>query len=312
MIVVAGESLVDLVPAATGGIKAMPGGSPFNCGIALAKLGNPVGFLCRISDDPYGDVLLRTMGEAGLQPLLSERSSDATTTATVAFDANLQPHYSFRRGADRPPAAKILIPALPPQVDLLHVGGFAPLTEQDADSWMPVIEHAAALGAPISIDINVRDSLIEDETGYRSRLSRMIGLANLVKLSEEDLAWLEPEQPPEEYARKLLRNENCKLVVVTLGHRGSLAFTRTTSAAAGVHAPEVFGDTVGAGDSLMAGVVASLRRFDALTPRAMSELETTELESMLEFAAVVAGLNCAHHGCRPPTLSQVEAILASA
>lgn len=310
MFVIGGESLVDLVPEADGGYQNSPGGSPFNCAVALAKLGNVVGFLCPISEDPFGDILIETMASAGVVSLIKARTSTATTTATVEFDEHQKPRYTFRRGADLPPPSEALIRALPLQLDLLHIGGFAPLTAADAESWIPVIDHAIGRGATISMDINVRPSLIDDEVGYRRRLSEMLVRAHIVKLSEEDLAWLEPGLQPETYAAKLLGNRNCKLVVVTLGDKGSRAFSARASGIAGVYVPAVFGDTVGAGDNLMAGVLTSLD-LATIGADALSGLDASDLDRILEFSAVVAGLNCAHRGCHPPTRAQVDEALNS-
>src|SRR5690606_10291250 len=101
-----------------------------------------------------------------------------------------------------------------------------PILAEDAAIWTDVVAAAAGRGAVISIDINVREKLIEDEKGYRSRLSGFLDSAHIIKLSEEDHAWLEPGRSIEDHAADLLRRRHCRLVVVTLGEAGSLAFSR--------------------------------------------------------------------------------------
>ncbi len=314
MFVVGGESLIDLVPiSAEPGAErvAHAGGSPFNCAIALSKLGNQPGFLCPISKDEYGDVLLTPLAEAGVSVLLEARVDAPTTKAIVSFNAKMQASYVFERGADRAFTRNSLLAALPEQVDLYQIGGFCPILEADANIWVDVVDAAVDRGATISIDINVRDKLIEDEAGYRARLSRFLDKAHLVKLSDEDHAWLAPGMSVEEHAAELLARPHCELVVVTMGEEGSRAFSRTASAAAPIYSPEVFGDTVGAGDSLMAGVLTWLGEADALKPGGLAGLGASDLEAMLAFGAVVAGINCGRIGCQPPSRSEVDAVLSA-
>lgn len=314
MFVVGGESLIDLVPvsAAEGAERvAKAGGSPFNCAIALSKLGNDTGFLCPISTDEYGDLLLQPLAEAGVAVLLGERVAAPTTKAIVSFNAKMQASYVFERGAERAFTPEGLLTALPEDLDLFQIGGFCPILPEDAAAWSAVVDEAIARGATITIDINVRDKLIDDEAGYRQRLSDFLDRAHLIKLSDEDHAWLAPEQSIEAFAEDLLGRPNCELVVVTLGEEGSRAFTRNTSAEAAIYSPPVFGDTVGAGDSLMAGILTFLAEVGALKPGTLGGVGQTTLAQTLRFGAVVAGLNCAHKGCNPPRRAEVDAVLAT-
>lgn len=313
MFVVGGESLIDLVPvSAEPGAErlALAGGSPFNCALALARLGNRTGFLCPISKDGYGDLLLAPLGAAGVEVLLRERVDAPTTRAIVTFNQKMQASYTFERGADHAFTRAGLLAALPPNVALYQIGGFCPILAEDAAVWLDVVGEAMARGAVISMDINVREKLVDDAAGYRSRLSAFLDLAHVVKLSDEDHHWLEPGKSIAEHAADLLGRPHCELVVVTLGEGGSLAFSRAAEARAAIYAPPVFGDTVGAGDSLMAGILTWLGDQVHLRPGALAELDGKALAAMLEFGAVVAGLNCAHKGCRPPNRAEVEAVLS--
>lgn len=314
MFVVGGESLIDLVPvsAAEGAERvAKAGGSPFNCAIALSKLGNETGFLCPISTDQYGDLLLQPLAEAGVAVLIEERVAAPTTKAIVSFNAKMQASYVFERGAERAFTRDGLLRALPEDLDLFQIGGFCPILPEDAAAWSAVVDEAIARGATITIDINVRDKLIDDEAGYRQRLSDFLDRAHLIKLSDEDHAWLAPEQSIEAFAQDLLARPNCELVVVTLGEKGSRAFTKSTQAEAAIYSPPVFGDTVGAGDSLMAGILTFLAEVGALKPGTLGGLGQPTLAQTLRFGAVVAGLNCAHKGCNPPRRAEVDAVLAT-
>ncbi len=316
MFVVSGESLIDLVSKPRGAdgsihMQAHQGGSPYNCAIALAKLGNDTGFLCPISKDGFGSYLLEPLLAAGVKQLLTERVSAPTTLAVVTLDELGKAQYEFYRGADRAIDAPSLIAALPTDLRLYQIGGFCPILPDDAAKWLDAVTAAIAQGATISIDPNVRPSLIDDFAGYKQRLGRFLDLAHLIKLSEEDLVALDPSLSVEQHASQMLDRPNCELVVVTLGEHGSRAFTRSGDARAGIHAPAVFGDTVGAGDSLMAGIITFLDEQGALKPGKLRALDGQALARLLRFGAVVAGLNCGEKGCNPPTREQVNFVLAS-
>lgn len=323
MFVVGGESLIDLkaeVALADGQVigrdgegqivmTAHPGGSPYNCAIALAKLGNSTGFLCPISADAFGDYLLGPLNEADVQVLLPERVPDYTTLAVINFDDNHNARYGFYRAADGAINAAKAIAALPDDLSLYQIGGFCPIKPDEAEIWLDIVQAALAKGATISIDPNVRPSLVDDFDGYKARLSRFLDLAHLVKVSEEDLEALDSAKSIDEHAADLLARPNCELVIVTLGDKGSRAFTQGGKAEAAIFAPPVFGDTVGAGDSLMAGVLSWLDERGLLKAGKLSTLGQGALSDMLRFGAVVAGINCGRKGCKPPTRAEVDAAL---
>lgn len=315
MFVVAGESLIDLVsePASGDGVirmQAHQGGSPYNCARALGRLGRETGFLCPISDDDFGDYLLGPLAEAGVRPLLADRVAAPSSLAVVTLNDRGQASYRFHRGADRAISREALLAALPAALRLLQVGGFCPIEPEDAAIWLDVVDAAARRGATIAIDPNVRPSLVADFEAYVGRLEQFFARAHIVKLSIEDLDRLDSTTGIEDHARAFLAKPNCRLFVVTLGEDGSRAFTRSGEARAGIHRPAVFGDTVGAGDSLMAGILTWLDREGLLTPDALAGLDADALSEMLRFGAVAAGLNCGHKGCQPPRLDEVEAVLA--
>lgn len=316
MFVVGGESLVDLVsaPRATDGsihMQAHQGGSPFNCAIALAKLGNESGYLCPISKDGFGSYLMEPLDEAGVNVLLKERVFDPTTLAVVTLNAKGEAQYEFYRGADRALDEAKLIVALPDDLDLFQIGGFCPIEPEDTDIWLKVADAAAAKGAILSMDPNVRPSLIADFDGYKVRLGQFLDKVDMVKLSDEDLISLDAAKSVEEHAADLLARPNCALVVVTLGDEGSRAFTASGEARADIFAPPVFGDTVGAGDSLMAGILSWLGENGHLSRDRLAALDSGKLAEMLRFGAVVAGLNCGQKGCNPPSHAEVSLALTA-
>lgn len=317
MIVVAGESLIDLVsrPRDDGPLEmsAHEGGSPYNCAIALAHLGQPTGFLCPISRDTFGDLLMGPLEKAGVVPLITERSDCNTTLAIVTRNSKGLPAYAFYRNgtAERDISREKLTAALPEKIDLFQIGGFLPIEPDDAEIWLDIVKSVAARGAVLSIDPNVRPSLISDFSGYKRRLSAFLDLAHIVKVSDEDLATLDASLSIEDHAKSLLARPHVELVIVTMGEDGSRAFTTSAQARAPIHRPEKFGDTVGAGDSLMAGVLTALANRDALHPGKIGALDAQALAEILTFGAVTAGLNCGHVGCNPPTSAEVDAVLGT-
>ena len=209
MFVVGGESLIDLVSQPVGADKklllsAHAGGSPYNCAIALAKLGNRTGYLCPISTDTFGDMLMGPLDAAGVVSLLGERVAAPTTLAVVTLDARGKASYRFYREADRAFTRDGLIAALPSAIDAFQIGGFCPIIEEDAVVWLDVAAAAAERGALITMDPNVRPTLVEDFASYKARLSRFFDIANLVKLSDEDLAALDAGKSIEDHAAELL------------------------------------------------------------------------------------------------------------
>ncbi len=317
MFVVSGESLMDVFhepqpPGRQIQLTAIAGGSPFNCAIALARLGGETGFLCPISSDRFGDVLLGKLNADGVQILLHKRVEAPTTLAMVTLDAARKAKYVFYREADRAFTLDGLLAALPFKMSLYQIGGFIPLLAEDAAVWEPVVDEAIKRGAVISIDPNVRPLAIQDRQSYVARLERFLDRAHLIKLSHEDLQYLYGGGDEEAVARQLLERGQCRMVVVTLAERGSLAITRTGIGRAGIYKlpePEAGADTVGAGDTLMAGIITWLSDRGALAVDRLGELDHDALSEMLRFGSVAAGITCSRIGANPPTREEVDAAL---
>lgn len=317
MLVIAGESLIDLVAGrrADDGawpMAAHPGGSPFNCAIALGRLGADVGFLGPISTDGFGDVLDAALGASGVRRLIANRSEAPTTLAVVSLNAEGDARYRFYREgtADTDFTMDGLLGALPGKIGLFHCGGFCAVRERDAGIWLAVAAEAARRGAVISIDPNPRPALVDDIGAYRTRLDAFFKVAHVIRMSEEDLKVIEAGLTVADHARRFMSNSACQLVVITLGERGSWGFTRSGEARAeSWRAPE-FVDTVGAGDAMTAGLIAAIAERGALTPAAIGALGKDALSDILQFGAVVAGLTCARAGAHSPERAEVDAARA--
>ena len=295
-IVVAGEALYDLVPAPDGSIRAHPGGGPFTAARAVARLGGPAAYLGRLSTDGFGrrlEALLREDG-VGLGSIL--HAVEPTTLAVAEVGEGGAASYRFyTRGtasAGLTPADALA--ALPDRVDILMVGALGLVMEPSGTAMEGLVERLAGR-ALVALDPNCRASAIHDEPAYRGRLARLLAGADVVKASEEDLAWLAPGVEPERAARQLLEH-GPRAALVTLGARGALVLT--AAGAVTVPAPEVeVVDTIGAGDAFAGAFLAwwqgrGLGRDDL----AHGEL----LTEAAGFANLVAARTCERAGAVPP------------
>lgn len=312
MFVVGGESLVDLLSdpgQQRGSFVAMAGGSPLNCAVALAKLGTKTGFLCPVSHDTFGELILKPLKDAGVVLLLKERVREPTTLAVVADDGNGNPRYTFYREADRAFTAGSLLASLPEEIEIFQMGGFCTVRADDLEVWLKVATAARGRGAIIATDPNLRPTLVDDLDLYRARVRRSLELASIVKVSEEDLETLGPAQSIDSHAAQILQAGQCKLVVVTLGANGSRAFTATTEGRCGIYPAARGGDNIGAGDTMMAAILNWLHERRLLTPNRLNALSPGDLRNMLWFGAVAAGINCGRKGASPPTRAELDVVL---
>jgi fructokinase len=227
----------------------------------------------------------------------------------VTDDGKGNPRYAFYREADRAFTREGLIAALPQTIELFQIGGFCTIEPSDMAVWLEVAQEAKRRGATISSDPNLRPSLISDMEAYRQRVLASLDLVSLVKVSEEDLAYLDADMSIEQHAAAILAKPNCRLLVVTLGAEGSLAFTRAAKVRSPIYPAAPGGDNVGAGDTLMAGIITWLKDHDALHPDRMGALSEDQLKQMLWFGAVAAGINCSRVGANPPTRAEVDRVL---
>ena len=307
MILCAGEMLIDLLPdppAPDGTLRwrAVPGGAPLNCARALAQLGCLAGCLAPVSTDAPGEMLAATMQADGVA-LAGGRSDRPTALALVSHTAR-GPAYAFHRHAtaDRHLCPDHLRTALAPPAEALVLSGMALSDGPDAEALADLALAAADRGLFLALDPNVRPAALPaDPQPFRDRIARIAARADLVKLSDEDAAWLAPDLPPDVYA-EALRQAGAALVVLTLGAQGAIALGphgRTARPAAPV--PQLV-DTVGAGDTFLAALLDGLRRGGALTPGAAAHLTPATLTHLLDHAARAAALCCARPGCDPPHL----------
>ena len=297
MIVVCGEALIDIVPAADGTRRPIPGGGPFNTARALARLGAPTAFLGRLSTDAFGVMLAEQLKADGADLSLVSYGPESTTLAVAELDGQGLAEYEFFvKGTSAPNLTLEMLPTtLPADVRALHIGTLGLVLEPMAST---LTEMALREGDHrlVMLDPNIRPRLVTDARAYRERLDGLIAHSTIVKASETDLEWLFPELDTEAGADRLL-GLGARLVLVTLGAAGALA--ASSSGQVRVAAPEVdVVDTIGAGDAFGAAVLAWLHDHDALRSDLM--IDNEQLRSMLSFACLVAAITCTRVGADPP------------
>jgi fructokinase len=303
LIVVAGEALLDLVPAADGQEQARPGGGPFNTARALARLGLATAFLGHLSEDSDGQRLADLLAGDGVDLSLASFGPETTTLALADLDGDGHAAYRFLvEGTSAPQLARSAMPIdLPADVRALHVGTLGLVLEPMATSITELVLHEAGRRV-VMLDPNIRPAMLGDEGGYRHRLESILCASTIIKASDADLAWLYPDLAVEAAIARLAQG-SAGLVVVTSGAGGALGWCdgRLVS----VLAPRVeVVDTIGAGDAFGAGLLAWLDEHRLLHPG--FKLGRPELASALEFACLVASLTCTRPGAEPPWRAEVD------
>ena len=308
VVAVAGEALVDLI-ADGNGLWPFPGGGPYNTAVALGRLGVPVRYLGRLSEDAFGQELGERLAESGVDCRYVLRSPAPTPLAVVRRTAAGDHDFSFYlEGTAYADLELADLPQLEEDVAALHVGTLALATDPPAAAYEALIARERERRL-VLVDPNIRPAVFGDPATYRRRIDAWTGQVHVLKLSDADAAWLYPGVDLDAVVTSLLARE-VRIVVLTLGARG--AFARTSSAQARVPAFEVDTvDTVGAGDAFGAGLLRWLWDACSLDPTAVGHLDEGELCEALSFAAAVAALQCMRAGADPPTLVEVEKFLGS-
>ncbi len=302
-VLVAGEALYDLWidPAATA--HGRPGGGPFTTARTLARLGQPVDYLGRLSTDAAGTALRRLLAEDGVGLGGVVATDDPTTLALAELDDAGRARYSFyAEGTAAPgltPAAALA--ALPAGVGTLHIGTLGLVLEPLATALEAVVEALAA-DALVVVDPNCRPWAIADPAAYRARLGRILARTHLVKVSDDDLAWLHPGVEPVAAARELLA-AGPGVALLTRGGDGAMVVTATEELAVPAPAVTVV-DTIGAGDAFAGGFLAWWGR-EGLGRDGLADI--ARVAEAARFAARVAAATCAREGADPPRLAELPA-----
>ena len=301
MILCCGEALIDMLPRETtdGAPCFAPhsGGAVYNTAIALGRLGAPAGFFSGLSRDMFGDQLRAGLAASQVNDGLCALSDRNTTLAFVQL-MDGQARYAF---FDENTAGRMLTPAdlpdVPDAVAALFFGGISLAVDPCGAAYQALMLREAPNRATM-IDPNIRPGFITDEPAFRARLDAMLGAADIVKLSDEDLHWLEGPGEVEDLARALLAR-GPSLVFVTEGGTGARAISADETVFRPSERVDVV-DTVGAGDTFNAGVLAALHKAGALDKSALRSLGTDILNDALSLGIRAAAVTVSRAGANPP------------
>ncbi len=301
MILSCGEALIDMLPrtAQTGepAFAPYPGGAVFNTAIALGRLGAPSGFFSGLSTDLFGQMLIDSLAASGVGTGLAHKSDRPTTLAFVTLRDG-QASYAFY---DENTAGRMLspddLPDIPDHITACFFGGISLVVEPCASAYAALLAREAP-HRTIMIDPNIRPSFIKDEAGYRARIADLIAKADIVKVSDEDLEWLEGPGEIGALAERVL-SRGPKLLCVTLGAEGAKGFTPEGTVTVPATRVEV-ADTVGAGDTFNAGVLAALHARGMLAKPALDTLDRGAVEAALTLGIRAAAVTVSRAGANPP------------
>ncbi|MDP3263061.1 MAG: carbohydrate kinase [Tabrizicola sp.] len=302
MILSCGEALIDMLPRTStlGEACFAPyaGGAVFNTAIALGRLGAPSAFFSGVSTDMLGEILADTLAASKVDTSMLARSARPTTVAFVKL-VNGQATYAFY---DEATAGRMLaidqLPDLPATVETLFLGGISLVHEPAAATYEAL--QARECGTRVTmIDPNIRPGFIAGHEGpYRARIERMVARADIVKLSDEDLHWLEGEGDLTALARGIIAR-GPRIVFITEGAKGARAVTATQDRFVAA-VPVKVADTVGAGDTFNAGALAALHEAKALTKAGIAAVSDGVLDAALSLGVRAAAVTVSRPGANPP------------
>lgn len=303
---ICGEALIDLVPDDASGARwtAIPGGSPANAAVAVARLGVHSALLARISGDAFGRRLRAHLTANQVDLSLTVAAAEPSSLAIVELDETGAASYRFDIDgtADWQWADHELPAVLADDLAAVHAGSLALALEPGA----PVLERFLAKAreqATISIDPNVRPSVDGNLDDVRTAVNRWCAIADVLKASSDDVSLLHPGEDPEAVATRWLAL-GPGVVVVTLGAAGALAVTRAGTVRLPAP-PTTVVDTVAAGDTFTAGFLTSLHDAGALGGR-LDGLEAGTLTTAVAYGLQAAAITCSRPGADPPWRTELD------
>ncbi|UNM22588.1 carbohydrate kinase [Pseudomonas sp. ArH3a] len=311
MYLVCGEALFDFFSEedASGqpskvNYKAIAGGSPFNVAVGLRRLGIDSALFGGVSNDFLGQRLLQVLKDEGVSEQFLVEFPAPTTLAMVAVGANGSPQYSFRgEGCADRLLQVVHLPTLGQEIRGLHVGSFSLVVQPIGDTLLSLVKRESGKRL-ISLDPNVRLNPQPDIQLWRDRVAELVKHADLIKVSDEDLHLLYPDQSPESVLQGWLQHR-CQLVFLTRGGDGATVFSRQHGSWSAPAVKVVMADTVGAGDTFQAALIAWLTEQQLDSVEGLQQLTRTQIDAMLAFAIRAAALTCSKTGPDLPYRAQL-------
>ncbi|MGO2559236.1 carbohydrate kinase family protein [Brachybacterium sp.] len=291
---IVGEALTDIVVGVDGARREHPGGSPMNVAVALSRLGHDTHLLTRVGDDARGDAIREHL--EGSAVLLTPGSSvqAPTSTALARLDANGAATYEFDLLWDPRPTG------LPEHVDAVHTSSIAAVLEPGATTVADTLRRYRET-ATVSYDPNARPTLMGAPESVRAQMEAIIALSDVVKASDEDVAWLYATEDVEDVVDSW-RDLGPALTVLTRGDEGAVGFSSSGRVQVSPVVVDAV-DTVGAGDTFSAGILDALAAKDLLGAQkrpALAALPNDEVADVLRRAASLAAITVSRAGANPP------------
>ncbi|MES0027675.1 carbohydrate kinase [Mesorhizobium sp. M0040] len=301
MILCCGEALIDMLPRTTteGEPAFAPyvGGAVFNSAIALGRLGAPAGFFSGLSSDLFGGQFREALGASKVSSTYAHTSPRPTTLAFVRL-TNGQATYTFY---DENTAGRMLtiedLPELGSEIEAMLFGAISLISEPAGSAYEEFMrrEHERRV---MMLDPNIRPNFIPDKAKHLRRIRNMMAMADIVKLSDEDLNWFGEAGSHEDVVRNWL-DRGPKLIVVTHGSEGAVGYSSQHRVTVVPDKVEVV-DTVGAGDTFNAGILASLHEQGLLSKTAIASLPEDAIQKALTLGAKAAAVTVSRAGANPP------------
>lgn len=309
ILTVVGESLVDIIndPHRSAAVQAHAGGSPLNVAVGAARLGLRTGLVTHYAEDRYGQLIEEHLHSNDVHVIHGGKTPTSTALATLG--ANGSADYTFSitweiNGASLPALAAVEASTH------VHTGSIATALPPGDDTVF-VLVQAARGHATISYDPNCRPAICPDAAVARRKAENFVAVSDVVKASDEDLSWLYPDRNPEETLQAWLKL-GPSIVALTRGASGPVILSgkgRVEMAAE----PITMADTIGAGDSFMAGLISGLAQLEALGANSRQRLQTLtldQLQALAEYANRAAGITCSRPGANPPRWAELGPLTA--
>jgi fructokinase len=294
-VLIVGEVLIDRVELNDGTVREHPGGSPANVAVTLGRLGSSPRLLTDYAPDPRGAVIESWLRDSGVRLVPGSASGAKTSVASSTLGPDGSATYTFDIRWDPRRPHMIGRPAV------VHVGSFSTLLSPGASTVHSLVEQARHT-ATITYDPNLRPSLCPDRTSVRAQVERLVALADVVKVSDEDLAWLYPDSEPRDVLTHWAHLDEPRVVVGTFGAEGALAVLPDTETRCAAPVT-VVADTIGAGDSFMGALIHGLIQHDLVGAHRREQLHTVKAETMsaiLQTCVDVAAITVSRPGADPP------------
>lgn len=306
MILCCGEALIDMLPRDTTlgekGFAPYAGGAIFNTAVALGRLGVPTAFFTGLADDMMGDILRETLTASNVDFSPCAIVGRPSTIAFVKL-VNGQATYAFY---DEGTAGRMIttadLPHLGDDCEALHFGAISLISDPCGETYEALMRREYK-SRVISLDPNIRPGFIKDKQAHMARIGRMAAMSDILKFSDEDLEWFGMPGNHDQLAAHWL-GEGAKLVVITKGAEGATGYTESLKVTVPSERVTVV-DTVGAGDTFDAGILASLKMNNLLTKAQVATLDEKALGDALALGAKAAAVTVSRAGANPPWAREI-------